>query len=257
MRLALGVQLGPRISGTSYTAEATALFARMTSQPDTTRKGHINTLIAALKTGNVWAKLDALYLFAAHDSQAGLLNWVSTSHNATLVNAPSFVADRGFTGNGTSSYISSGTNASALTKFLQDSAHMSGWNRTETNAVVPIAGYIDATGSTFIYPRQAGNLSGRINDVTTLSVATATAIGLSAVNRSGATAKEIYRNGASVTTSATASAGAPAGMLGFLTAALSFAPLQVSMGSIGGSLSAGEQLALYNAVAAYMTAVGA
>jgi hypothetical protein len=72
----------------------------MTVEPDTTRKGLINDLILSLKTASVWNKLDTLYVFAAHDSQAGLLNWKSTSFTATLVgpNLPAHNTDIGFSG---------------------------------------------------------------------------------------------------------------------------------------------------------------
>ena len=41
----------PTGGGGGYSVEAQTLFAAMTSEPDSTRKRHINTLIAALKTG--------------------------------------------------------------------------------------------------------------------------------------------------------------------------------------------------------------
>ena len=105
---------GTGSTGSSYETESEALFARMTAQPDATRKGHINTLIASLKSAGVWSKLDTLYLFAAHDSQAGLLNWKSTSFNATLVgpNLPAHNTDIGFSGataaSSTASHLTAG-----------------------------------------------------------------------------------------------------------------------------------------------------
>jgi hypothetical protein len=38
------------------------------------RNAVIDTFIKALVSGGVWDKLDVLYVFAAHDSQAALLN---------------------------------------------------------------------------------------------------------------------------------------------------------------------------------------
>ena len=45
---------------------------------------------------------------AAHSSQAALLNWVSTSYPSSTVNSPTFTTDRGYAGDGVSSYVASG-----------------------------------------------------------------------------------------------------------------------------------------------------
>src|SRR5882672_7716492 len=65
------------ISGGSYSPQATALFAAMIVQPSPTRKTQIDNLILALIAAGVWAKLDRLWVFAAHTEQAGQLNWIA------------------------------------------------------------------------------------------------------------------------------------------------------------------------------------
>lgn len=102
-------------------SESLALFARMSATPDATRQATINTLIRTVKSAGVWAKLKALHVYAAHDSQAAALNWVSAAANATLVASPTFVADRWFYGNGSTSYINTGANPASL-GIAQDSA---------------------------------------------------------------------------------------------------------------------------------------
>ena len=64
---------------------ATALFARMTVQPDNTRKALINSTIVGLKASGIWAKADALYVTAAHDAQSARLNWVQDLYNLTAI----------------------------------------------------------------------------------------------------------------------------------------------------------------------------
>jgi hypothetical protein len=66
-----------------------------------------NNLVLSLKAGGIWNKLDVLYIFANDGgSDFATLNWKSPSANqSTLINTPTFTANEGFIGNGTSSYI--------------------------------------------------------------------------------------------------------------------------------------------------------
>lgn len=93
--------------GRSAPAEAQALAARMSTPPTAARKNLISKTIRALKTAGIWDKLDVLYLLAAADSQAALLNWKGATYDATN-NGAAFTADRGFTGDGAADYISTG-----------------------------------------------------------------------------------------------------------------------------------------------------
>lgn len=86
-------------SPSSNEAETDALLARMTVAPSAARETNINQLIAGLKTDALWAKLDVLYLFAAHTQQAALLNLKGATFNATNSNTASWTANSGFTGN--------------------------------------------------------------------------------------------------------------------------------------------------------------
>ena len=69
--------------GAGYTPQAKALFAAMSAKPTPTRMNLYNGLILSLRTSGLWANLDALYLMAAHDEQAGRLNIVAQSRTAS------------------------------------------------------------------------------------------------------------------------------------------------------------------------------
>lgn len=116
-----------------YDADAIAYFAAMSSEPDATRKGHLNTLIAGLKADGVWAKLDWLSIFAAHDAQAARLNAINPAQAFTEVNSPVFTADTGYRG-AASSYLNSNwvPNADAV-NFTLNAASMGGWSLTDAN----------------------------------------------------------------------------------------------------------------------------
>jgi len=100
----------------TYQPESLAMFARMEVQPDETRKQLIDGLIKNFKNASLWELgafwngMDAFWMFAAHDDQAALLNWIEDDHNCTEVNSPAFEVDKGYTGNGTSSYLNTNYN---------------------------------------------------------------------------------------------------------------------------------------------------
>ena len=53
--------------------------------------------------------MEGLWVTAAADAQAGRQNWVQDAYNLTTVKSPTFTADRGYQGNGTTSYLWTGT----------------------------------------------------------------------------------------------------------------------------------------------------
>jgi len=238
-------------------SEAAAVVARMTTQPGNTRKALIDTLVGALKAGGSWAKRDALYVIAAADNQAARLNWISTSFTLSAISSPSFTADRGYTGDGTAAYLTTGMARNALTFFTQNSANIAAWSRTELNAVSYLIGTAGG-GVLRMTPRAAGLLSGRINDAVQIQPSIASSIGLSSVNRSGSALRQIYKNGAEAANDTQASTAIDADTITLLRdGAGTFAARNIAFAAVGGSLTAGESLAEYNAVAAYMTAIGA
>ncbi len=103
-----------------YSPEAAALLSRMTVTPSTARKQLIDALIATLVGAGIWAKLDALYLLAAHDAQAARLNWIADRYNLTAVNSPTFTTDRGYAGTGAAMYLDTGFNpATAASRSIR------------------------------------------------------------------------------------------------------------------------------------------
>ena len=87
--------------------------------PTTATQQKQNKLLKSMKADGVWAKLDVFYVFAQDGGSAfATLNWKNPNVNqAALVNAPTFVSNGGFTGNGTSSYID--TNFNPATQGVQ------------------------------------------------------------------------------------------------------------------------------------------
>lgn len=255
--LAIGTPFctGP-VGGVSYEPETLALVARFTTPPTTQRKGEINSLIAALKTAGVWVKLDILYLLAAADAQAAQRNWIADANNLTEVSAPTFTTDRGYTGNGTSSYLDTGHTPGSGHYALND-AHVSLWSLTAAQTATTVV----ANGSTVrasIVPRNASDLlSYRLNDTTSGTVANASGLGFFATNRAASGTKRAYKTGSLLGTNAIASTALPAASFRILGEGTNFSSYQAASMSAGSNLTDAENLAFYNALHTYMQAVGA
>ena len=84
-----------------------ALFRAMTEQPNNTRKEAIDRYIRGLKEDGVWDNLGIFYVLAAHHEQAGRLNWKDPgTYSLTAVNSPTFVENKGFDFDGSTTYMS-------------------------------------------------------------------------------------------------------------------------------------------------------
>lgn len=249
-------------------SDAAALIARMSTPPDATRAALINALVVSLKAAGVWGKLDVLYVLAAADAQAARLNWKSSSYDLTAVNSPTFTVDRGYAGDGATSYLRTNYIPSSNgASYLQNSAHAGVWDRT-SRATADVAALGARQGSANVlalYPRDAlsGAIRGEINGAdASPSVSIASSVGHSVTSRTGASAGAIYRNGANLggtlPTSSTPpnrevyvccrnNAGTPS----------QFTTDQLAAIHLGGGLNDAEALALYTALNTYLTAVGA
>lgn len=258
----LGLSI-PEVAGRargSRDPAAAALIARMTGAPSDARAALIDALVRGLKAAGIWAKLDMLHVLAAHDEQAARRNWVADAYNLAAVNAPGFAADRGFTGDGTTSYLDTGfqPGASSGAHAQQNDNHLGLWCRTN------VAGTGIDAGSTnhSVNGNNSGNLSTRNMAAATSAVGAGTSIGHSLISRAGSAGYSRYKNGASLGDATQASAAAMALNLfvccrnaGGVAAA--FGTRQIAAVHAGAALSAGEAAALYALLGTYLTAVGA
>lgn len=247
----------------SYAAETTALLARMTVQPSAARAQVIDNLIGSLKSAGVWAKLDCLYVLAAHDAQAGRLNFKGSSFTLTGVNSPTFTTDRGYAGDGSTSLLDSGFNPStAGGAFALNSAHLGVWMQQDTAAsgVFPF-GNLAAT----IAPNQAtGTQQVRLNASATATTGAVTS-GLKhyALNRNNSATIDSWIGGAKAISAFAQTSSAMSSLTmtvcGRQTAAgtYQYDSRRIAAAHWGSALADADVSALYNALSAYMTAVGA
>lgn len=260
MRIGLMGRFGPGGSGAiAYDAAASALFARFTTDPGKMRKRDINALIVGLKTDGLWAKLDALYLPAAHDAQAAQRNWKSDTFNLSPVSSPVFTADRGYKGDGATSYLTTGYNpATAGGVFVQDSAHLGVYANTDDISTSGILGNTNVT----VIPRNGSSLTTRMNATGGVSgtLSPVTTIGHSLVTRTISTNTRVYRNGVELIDAANTSAAVVSELMDLLRrrqTSSTYHPARVAAAHWGSGLTAGEAAAISNRITTFLAAIGA
>lgn len=250
-------------SGNLYSAEATALFAAMSVQPNGALKSAYDRCMRSLKVAALWTKLDALYLMNVHDAQAARLNVRSPgTYNLSAVNSPTFAAKQGYTGNGSNSYLNTQFNPTTAPSpnYLRDSSTAFAWSFGATTAGSndPIFGSVNG-GNALILSRENDGLSYFSTNPTTgfMTIAGA-ASALLQVNRSSSTARQAYKNGGSQATNSIASVALTSGNLAFLRDATFFGDNGgVALGGFGSSFTSGEAATLNTILSTFKTAAEA
>lgn len=247
-------------AGVTYDDATEALAARFTTPPTSARKSSINTLIVALKAAGIWDKLDALYITAAADEQAATRNWVADQYNLSAVNTPTFSADEGVTGNGSSSYYDTGFNPTTASspKFTLNSASLGVWSLTNLANGAGVSGDMGAFNSSVLrHATLSGTLQGRPNNATTTSFANGAYPGMASWSRSASNAWSGYAQGAVGFTGTNATTSLTNAALRVLNSGGAYSTNTLAAAWIGSSLSDAEQSDMYDALSAYLTDVGA
>ena len=234
--------------------ETTALVARMAVPPSAARRSLIDQLIAGLKGDGVWAKLDWLTLTAAHDAQAARLNW-RAAKVMSAVNTPVFTVDRGYAGDGATSYLDCGEPPQAGGQFTQNSATIGIW----CNAPGTVDGRVlaGASSRTFLTGRSGGSPAHRVNSTVNSSAGSNSWTGHRAAVRTSASAVTVYRDGAVDGTAATPSATPETANLTLLSwTGSAHTDARVSAAYAGAAMSTAEIAAIHGRLATYLAAIG-
>lgn len=249
-------------------ADAWSYIAAMTVRPDFARQTLIKTLVDSLKSAGVWAKLDALYLLAAHDAQAARLNAKAPGSFAlTATGSPTFTTDRGYTGTGTGvtpgGYLTSGFNpATAGGHFAPNDAHLAVWVRNASSSTANSAMSEIGNGLAYISTKNAtaGQIITRLNDNVSIGIAAGTpnSVEFFCISRAAAGTYDRYHNGTSLGALAQASTSVFSDAIYLLRRGTSsYSDAQISAASFGGALTATQEGDYHTALRAYLVAVGA
>jgi hypothetical protein len=254
--LGIGLPVGAAGGYRGIDPDAAAYAAAMTAAPAAARVALVDAFVRALKDSGVWSRLDLLYLLAAHHEQAARLNLLAPGANiATAVNSPGFLVDRGFAGDGATSYLSTGLNPSlGGTRFSLHDATLFVWSLSDLGS----SGADIGSGTmTRLVGRSAGLLAARANANGTTSVAAANSLGLYGWTRNGAAGHDLFRAGSVVASPAGTSTGISNDAIRIGAAATAFSPRRLAIAGAGGGLDAGRIAALAAACGSYLEAVGA
>jgi len=244
-------------------SDAVSLIALMSSAPDATRQSWINWVIQRLKDEGIWAKLDELWIYAAHTSQAALLGWKQYK-NCTAVGSIPFTTDRGFQRDSGTKYIQTNYNPlSHGVNFTQNDCSFGVYSRTNTTDANVDMGCINVRLCQIQAMNASNNGIGQVNITSgSLSVAVANSLGWYVARRTASAAEQLFKNGGQIVSNTSTSGASPSANfivggrdnVGTIEA---FTTRQYAAAMVGKSLTAAEQLTLYTIIQAYMTAVGA
>lgn len=268
---------GPRLlSGGSFTptsAESAAYLARTTGLSDT-QKGYLDTMITGLVNDGVFAKLDALWIYANANAGNAVLNVISTSYPCIANGSPSFTPFQGYTGVDSSSTVYLDTQFNPFTAsghYAQNGGNLSAWSNTAAQATATggsILGLYNGSVSAQLLPYYSdGNSYFQLNTTSApFAGALGTALGHWMANRTTSLQITGYQNDSSavVTSGGDTSGTMPNGNIYVLaqnlvgTGANFGGGRQLSMASVGGDLVTGGDLtgAYYTRLRTYMTAIG-
>jgi hypothetical protein len=221
--------------------------------------GYVDRLVFDLKAAGVWTSLDRLFLFAAESTPQALVDLIARA-SATAVNSPAFTANRGWQGNGTSSYVDSNFNPVGGGKYSQNDAAWGVWLETNSGSG-GMVGNDNGAYSRFLI-NSSLNRELNINSLTNGgSYNAAQSTGFHHGQRTGASASAAYGvNGAQEATTSTSSFGPPNRTITFLavnyTALALFSASRLAAGWIGKSITPSQVASFYTAMRTYMTSVG-
>lgn len=243
----------------THLTEYVNLMARITSAPNDTRKALIETTIKALKDSGVWAKLDCFYMFAAHDAQTSLLNWIKDAHNCTAIASPTFNADQGYTGNGSSTYLRTNYNPSSqAVNYAASSASMGCYIRTAPAASGSKSAFGNVeTDGVLLLPQFNGTTAFfRLNSSSWSTLASTDQVGTWVLVKPNGTQITVYKNGVGTTSGrvTTAISNNEIYLLRRSDATPQYWDGQISCAFIGAALTEQEAVTLTGIIQTYLTA---
>lgn len=255
---------------TSLTSGAIAKFVPKVTAA---RGKLIDAVLACEQAASLTANYQAMWVFANSTAQAASVSWIpptvltiSTLQNnvLTLSGAPTFTADRGYQGNGTSDYIDTGlTPANGTMKWSQNNATASAYtlSATSNNAAMIGSGVSGAVNELLLAYTATTTGFARVNSTFvaggSASGTVAGQTGLLSGSRTSSILLTLYANGLSIGTAVTASTGVPNTSISLLAARSSsaFSNILMAEADLGLGQNSSAALAHFSCLHPYMQAV--
>lgn len=230
----------------------------------------VSKMVACLKAAGTWQLADDYWLLVAENATQALTS-LKQRRLATATAAPTFTTDRGYAFNGTTQFIDTGfVQSSMATASSLGNVRAAAYERTNVLSNGTTFGASDTPAGAFLIfvrPRSAASfaVAGTATSTVTGTDSITDSRGLTVASRAGNTLTSLfYKNGVALTpvaATSTATVLMPRSL--FIGAndnvgsAATFRAATVGLTSFGAPLTAAQELAEYNAIQAFMTAVGA
>jgi len=247
--------INPYIFGGGADADASS-FITAASITDGTQQDAINQLVLDLKDYSIWSKLEAIYPFVGGNATAHSYNLKDTTQFQITWNGGVTHDANGVTGNGTNGYGNTNfVDSTHLTDFISFGVY----SRTDSQSAVMDIGGTGATTSNALGCKfSSTGVYAVVMDGGTQRKVTATSLGLFTANRSDASNRAIYINGAEYTYSNPSSIYTSRNMYVLArnnndSSVDFYSSRNLAFAFIGNSLTTTEQADLYTAVQAYQT----
>ena len=235
----------------------------------TARLSIVNDFVTAEKLSGNWYLTDDYWGLWGENATQALVS-LKQRRLATTVNSPTFTADRQYAFDGATNYISTGfipsTHGIAYTGANQ---RLAVYERTNVSASAYAAGARVGTAAAMgLIPRASGSMTGTVNNTAgsaAFVLGVADSRGYKAVSRAGGTTALGYDRGVRLTDATGLTIGGSTGptvsiAIGCYNSSgtpISFRSASIGFVAIGAPLSDAQELAQYNAVQAWATAIGA
>lgn len=248
--------------------QAETWVAAFTSEPSDADKFNYDTFVGALLSASLWSVIDAAWWQGGPDAQASRIN-AKNPGSLTLgqVGGVTHTPYRGFAGNGTTGYHTTGYNPSTFGgQWTLNSAHIAIYSRTSALvAACDVGARISSSDDqACLFIRSTGDVASfRLNqDASGTGVTNTDGSGLFTTRRSASNAEALFRNNTSLGTDTTTTNAIP--NLGMFIGALNqngsatlFSTREYTFTSFGGNLTNQNITDLNAAVGTFVSAIGA
>lgn len=250
---------------TPTSTESGNFLTRATTITSNTDKTRYDALISGVVTDGDFSTLDALYIWAAPDRTAAVLNLIQNAYNATENGTVSFSAYHGYTGDKSTFFLDTGfqPNTASSPQYTLNSSSLGVY--IQSNFTSSFDGFVvgaSNVGQAAIFDFNGGNAQYFVNG-SGKNAATATSQGLWVATRTASNAVALYRNGSTTAfdTDTNASDFVPHRTIYFFgendSGSLSLpSQAQMSAGFIGGGLSSAAMARIAARINTFMTAYG-
>jgi hypothetical protein len=262
----------PKAAGESYDAASSALFARMSTQPDADRKALYDECITGFKGLNpefgavdTWTGKDYIIGLEGHDGPSVLLDWKG-NFDWTAVGSPTF-SDGRYALNGTTQYFNTNWNPSTSSNFTQNDGYIMNWTGvggtdSKNNSAVGYGGNDASHGVSLIAWSTSDTLRGRLNlaGAVNYGPTVGSRFGYTALNRTASNVTNGFRGGQKSNNETSASTGRPnlnmfAGCLNNNATPASFTNNPIRANSVGNGHTDLEEAAFRPIMSYYLTTV--